>query len=934
MVPGDNFTPPVPTPPASAASGVLRIVNDDANEPAPFQLQVIRGILDLNVYRTLPAATGVPVTTAQYTLTPTSNPVSTGPIDNDTPIVNLFPGSYQLQVREFRAVAPFDEIAFPVITNIVINKADPLTSAPSVTTVEAPLPLLAPSITGEIQGRNSNGQPILLPATAAAYTVTGNFDQPVLNGDPIVPDPAPGSSTATINTGAASTGTVAYSFTNVAVGEHQLTLSVDPTALKGYTLAPGTATQTLTVLSPGTTDGPDFQLTVKNVDFKVTLRPGDYPSLRSTGLPPTGTMRLESPTGEEYGNFIADPTSVTFDDATDTITFANVAPETGDFLLDVVDDLHLDLTDSPVQVAPDLDGDATFVSSDIIAPLPSPNTGRLMGAAEQRDSSIGAPSNLAAGATITISRTSAAGDCAVPCNVPFNGGQYSYDLAPGSYEVATAQTDYQTQRVNVNVTGGVIITQDVSISKLATVAFTVNNVPLPTGTTVALSDGVTNYPSTTSLSGAKTVYTFKVPAQTPTGVQKHYVGTANAPGFGQVTLPAVGDTYAPQIGSATSASITLAPRTFTVDVTTPGAGALPADLSVIARFGGSAFPGSGTTPPFEFSSASIPTLPISGTGNAVADGTGFRANSAVIPESTAPTVNISILPTVTVTGTVTKPSGLAALPAGTKVTATAPGMASIEATVAVDAGTGNGSYSLSGLDLGLDLAGLPQTKTWTITYDAVGVGKHIRTTDVSSTSSTDVTLDLVPVPQTIPVTFNVKAANPSGAVTIVLSTNPASPNVTVTPTAAGANGTPVINLPETLIGTPVTYTVDGGTGYIAHPGGTITPTTRSAITEPVTIVKRPPITGTVVAGTPAAAVDNAKVRICPVVTPTPANCTNSTQIVNDVNTNNSGAFTFNALVPQGTYHVWADKGSNSGYVVLTVNADRSFTLSNTTITLV
>ena len=156
-VPTDNFSDPLPPlTPGAGSLGVFRIVNDRPNTPAPFQLEIIRGNLNLSVFRVVGDITSA-VNTAQYSLTPTNNPVDSGLITNGTGtlIEDLYPGNYRLEIREYSTAIPPTEIAFPLITNIVISKANMLTSAPATTPVVAPLPLLAPSIVGSIRAENS-----------------------------------------------------------------------------------------------------------------------------------------------------------------------------------------------------------------------------------------------------------------------------------------------------------------------------------------------------------------------------------------------------------------------------------------------------------------------------------------------------------------------------------------------------------------------------------------------------------------------------------------------------------------------------------------------------------------------------------------------------------------------------------------------------------
>ena len=849
---------------------------------------------------------------------------------------DLLPGPYRLELRQY--ATPGDpasgEIAFPVITAITISRATPSTppggpSTATVTTVRAPLPPLQPTVTGLILGRNSDNRAVRLPSSAGTYAITGTFTEPSIeiNGSTTVPNPSQGNSVAVIDpaavAAAGTTGMVPYTFSNVPAGAHELTIATTPAAaMTGYTLD-GSPTRSFAA-DIGVVAGPNFTYTVSDVQLRIQFPTGTYPDIT--------TMRLTSPTGQAVYGTGAPTTVATFDDETDELIFEGVAPELGDFKLDFDDALHAPVSQANVSVAPDLDGNATFVSTFDLRPTPAGDMGRLRGSVAQRNTATDS-TGLQAGGSITVTRTSGLGACAAPtpCNVTVVPGmtEYQIDLAPGSYSVVTAQTDFQSQTVNVTVNAGQIRPQDLSISRYATFTFTITNDPLPTNTTMVLSDGTPAvYTGTTApAAGGGTAYTFKVPAQTPGGVQKYYTGAAAAPGFQTRNLPNDLDSYAPEIGSTTTVTpFGLTARSFTVTVNTAPSGPAPAGTEVVARFGGLAFPD--VVAPFTFSSAAIPTLPLAGIGTAVADAPGHRANSATIPESGSPSP-IAIAPVVTVSGTITKPAGTATLPLGTKVTATAPGMAPIEANVTVDplpGGTGNGSYTLTGLDVGLDLAGVPESKAWTIVYDVVGVGRFTDTVNVTPTSASSVPLSFTPELQSVNVVFTVTGtANGSVDVTFSGETKPVTPSPAGTPVSFTALEN------ETALG----YTVDGPGYLTVAPGTVVFAANRANTPVAVPITVRPSITGTVSSGPPSNSnVNNATVRVCPVSAP--AMCAAGPTAPADT-TNNSGVFVIPELVPEGTYRLWAvGPGGGTppdGFATLTVAANRSYTLSPSTIVL-
>ena len=190
------------------------------------------------------------------------------------------------------------------------------------------------------------------------------------------------------------------------------------------------------------------------------------------------------------------------------------------------------------------------------------------------------------------------------------------------------------------------------------------------------------------------------------------------------------------------------------------------------------------------------------------------------PGSPNQNISVSLLPIVTLAGQISAPIGTG------MVSAESEGVTRYADIVAdSDGNPATNRYEFTGanrLDVGLD--GAP--RQWAIKYDKVGTGTSApASVTVTSSSPTTVDLPLTVTANKIQVTFNVRAAEPAGSVTIVLNTSPTTSTRVVTPTtpAAGeANTSPVIEISETLIGTPLTYTVDGD-GYLKHAGGTINP---------------------------------------------------------------------------------------------------------------
>jgi hypothetical protein len=921
-IPSDEFTvaPPGSAPVPSTVLGVFQLVNDGTNTPDPFSLEIIRGNLDISVFRTLSPST-TPVTTAQFTLTPAINPFNSGTITNGSLIGDLYPGNYQLQIREFGPGGPGDEIAFPVITNIVISRANIVTSAPSTTTVVAPLPLLAPSIVGSILGQNSNGGIVALPADVAAYIVTGNFDEPAINGAPIVADPLPGSSDAEITTAGAATGTVRYTFSNVPVGSHQVTLakptgSTPATAsLAGFTVF-GDAAKPLAVLDPGTNIGPNFVLRVENVELQVKLTTGDYPDI-------DGTITLQSPTGTTYTNGV-------FDEDTDVITFANVAPGLGNYQLSFTDALHANFNE-PILVAPDLV--APYITAVSVTTVG--DKGRLEGTSTQRDGPSGT-SPLAAGATITVTGGTDCSPAVAPLCIKTVGagstmGEYAFDLAGGSYSVATELDGYvQSSPDVVSVIAGRIVEQNVQISKLATFIVTVKSPdggdadtlpdPSPIGTTVELFDNsspATYYTGTI----AGDVHTFRVEPG------RSYRVRVSAPGFTQVLLPSPTTYDTPVIGAQLSRPVTLSSRTINVTV---NGGSPPAGTKVTARFDSDFVDAAA---PFSFSSAVTTTLPTNAAGLLLVEAPGYRTVRSTISAPTAgvttQTIPVTILPLVEATGTIKAPVG------GT-VSATSDGVTKVATIVtdppapAVDDDPTTNRFTFSGTNR-LDVGPEGAPREWLIEYDVPGQGIATASVTVTGTSSSTPSVPLAVEVQRIEVTFDVQSAAPNGAVTIDFN----GAQRVATPTVANtAVSTAVIEIPETLIGSTLTYTVTG-TGYVVHGGGLVSPTSRAPISLPVTVVSRA-ISGTVTSAEPVPV--GTLVRLCPVPTPPdppapvppPTICNNGGAIAS-ASTAVGGGFTISTAIAAGDYHLWARSTTGappvtlSGYVPITINADRSHT---------
>ncbi len=643
--PTDNFVPPLGAPAPSAVGDVFQIVNDVPNTPLPYVLPIIPGRLDISVVPSLAVTTPVIGASYQLFFGATSTVARSGLINSGTggsiSVPGILPGPYRLELRQY--ATPGDsataEIAFPVITNITIDRA--VANVGSIRTVQAPLPPLQPTVAGTILGQNKRGGPVPLPTAGVTYEVTSTYDEPaiIVSGTSVVPNPNQGNKTALIDTAAASTGTVSYAFSNVPVGDHQVTLASSTTsAMTGYTLVGGNP-KPMPVAASGVVAGPSFVSEVENVTLRIPVSPGAYPNI--------STITLRSPIpAAAWGTVYTG----TLDDDTDVITFVGVAPEIGNFLLSFTDDLHAPVVDRPVVVPPDLV--APFV---VTTPLVTTTgtTARITGTATQRETDLitsDLSSTASAVATITLRRTSGSGQCSnvapdSPCVITVAAGSslpnYTFDVPAGPYELTTQRPGYTTQSLSFSVVAGAIRPQAVQISKLATFEATILNTTLPTSIEVVLLDDASPATVYTGTQVGNT-FTFNV---TP-GV--NYRLRATAPGFAPWLDPSSGYTLA-GIGAVYQRSTTLVPRTINVTVTGNGGGAAPAGAFAIARFGALEF--TDTTAPFSFSSVTLPTLPLGVTGKLVVDAPGHRAIEKDITAAATQTITADILPLTTVNGT-------------------------------------------------------------------------------------------------------------------------------------------------------------------------------------------------------------------------------------------------------------------------------------------
>ena len=880
--PGDGFTPDVLDPLASTVESVFRIVNDRVNQPADFVMDIIKGGLDISVFESLTKDPPVEVQLAVYTLKQGTTEV-TGTVLNDTvELVALFPGEYTLEIRKFDSVLTTEEIAFPVITRVVIERA--VAGVPTTTVVRAPLPALQPSVSGSILGQNQNGDAVELPGSGVTYVVTSTYDEPAIeiNGTTTVPDPNAGNATAQINLAGASAGTVEYTFRNMPIGVHHVTLAGSTqTALlaKGYTLLPPGSGDTV-VDGSGVMQGPDFTFRVPNVTLTAQLTSGDYPGL--TNL----TNLLTAPSGRTYVG--------QFDETNDRLTFTQVAPETGKFLLDFNDALHLPVDNFELEVHPDTDGEPRTAS----ALVPTTATlGRVTGSASQRDTAA-STTPLGGGATITLT----GGGKSFTFTVPTGGSASTWqlDVPPATYQLVTARLGYTTQtQNNVVVTAGTVRPNtNVQVEKLATLTVTLSN-----GTSVTSPVVTLRPPSGPLIAGAagtaggQPTATFTVPVGT-------YTIVVSADDYRQTDIT---PTVNLGIGVVATRSVALA-RLLSVSVAGPGTATVKvfdndADTTPITVGPKT------TTTSFEFSAG----LPASGDVRVQVEATGYRTQRVTAAFALDQSLSVVMLPNVTVTGVITNPSGTVLT--GNKV---AGGItATSDATTLTGQVDTNGNYTIAGVGVGPT----GQNRVWTINYDRNGVGASSGTDTITITgaSANQITGPSIKVtPRTVKVTFTVRSdvsgTPPIVGALVTVGSLPAVPTVT--------GGTVSVNVPENS--TNLAWAVSA-TDHVTKNGTIIEFPNRNDFSVPVTLVSRAR-TLTVREKDTDVGIDAATVTICPADTADVTVCAVAATSIGTTTTASAGPPTvagglleFLSPLAEGSYRIIATKSAVIGAVTYTVS---------------
>jgi len=900
---GNLPAPTFPDPPTpTLAAGVFEMRNDADNELSPVVFDKIRGQLTISTVTALTG--GTPVTGAVYDIFDTcASSATAGTAVTATPI-SLYPGVYCLKVNKYD---PFPtKAAFPAVVTITIP--DAVGGVAPTLDVITPLPELAPSIVGTIRAENTldPAAAVALPSTPIELTSTFTSPNQIDVNGSLVDNVEDGSASATAVL-SATVGEATYTFTNVPTGSHSITAPSIP----GYTLvSTNPAPATATAMGPNT--GPTFVYVAGRANVAFVLDDGaggdEYP-LAIDDTVRTG-VSLTAPSGAIY-------TDYAFDDSDDGLVFFNVAPEDGDWTVSFTDALHDDVEATvviPLDVDVDTDDDSAADARNGGTIATTANAVRISGQVRE-EFRPGQYRPLQTGGTVQISGAASdtfAGDGSTD--------DYTFDVPSlTAYSLQADQTNFEPVTTSFTPTqlGAIVTGPAIDLVQNAQVVVTVAPaVPAaPLGLRLYLAGSSAASPAVPTVNN--NVYTFSVPAGS-------YYAQAQPVGYPTTRSPgtiavAIGDGYET---STTAGQITLAlPRLIELTVlgTSNATVALYDDLTDPPICPGTT---ASTSSTFTFAS-NVPcpgTIPETGTLNLLVSASERRTQVVQVPDVASATLSVTLRPLAQVTGTINAPDSNT-LPSGQGVVEATDGTNTLTGTVT------SGSYTITGLTAGTNGV----SKSWTISYDQVGVGTSaaVATVDVSGTSDNSVTRNLTVTAQTLTVPFKVTEAGSS----------PPNNVGGATVTFAGAsrdtigNGTTTFTVPETAT---LTWTVAADGYYISS--GTVTlGSTRTLPEQPVALTVRAPIAGTVVTGSPATAVDDATVRICP--STATSICASGTLYPDDTSSA-TGAYSFSADVATGSYKIFATKSTTSGSpattttatssIDLVVAADRRFTLTPST----
>ena len=732
-----NQVPLDSVPGASSEIGVFLVANDVFERPlGQWELAKRTGVIDLRAVAELggPAVIG-----ASYTLYREVAGVRVAMAalaDDDLApdglavIDDLLPGTYELEVRQYEVPgnSSTPQIAFPAILTVVIGEST--STQVSTATIVAPLPPVAPTITGTIEGINRLDAPVPLPTDPSAYVLTLTYPIPeslvttdgstsevtipadaLLDDDCVLGTDGTGAPqavcTADIVTTAAGTGRVDYSFQGVPAGAHSLAFNTAVLVGAGFTV-PDPMPATIVVADPSTTAGPTFVFEAPDVAVNVkVVADGELLEIVDTGASTTDGVLVDG----------SPVTTYTQNDT--TIELGLLPPRVEPYTIAVTAALHSG-TLAPITVG--------------ATPGPSPtiNETRLLSAAlaritgpVQQCSAQGSCGVLASGGLVELLQTE---DAATAYrSVSGAIGTYSFDVSAGNYWIRVSQAGYATETVAVNpaAAAGRVATQGpISVDRLASVTVTVANGASLTNPEIQLRvhGGTDVFAPATGPSGSPPQAAFVVPP----GDYDVVVGADNYP---QVVI----DVPNAALGIGTSATweINLSRRIHLNAVNT-GATTVTVRLFQAADDVTSATPigtsaHSGATP-FDFTVD--PTAAwFASALKAQVSAAGFRTRVIDLPfaldyvAAPDPTPNVTLHPNVTAVGSIGSTVSNA-LEAGGTLTATS------------SVGSASGSVTADGYSIGgLTNAANGTQVEWTIAYEKLGVGTGSAPVAVGATSN-------------------------------------------------------------------------------------------------------------------------------------------------------------------------------------------------------
>ena len=876
---------PAVTPPNGAVSAVANVylLGSTTNlSLAAFELTLRTSTLNVNALAQLG---GTQVTGAVFDLYLGASSCSGFPATTtSTEIVadgasrSVAPGSYCLAINKFDTSTPKKQIAFPAIVLIEVPRS---TTTVNTVTVVAPLPALRPSLMGKLVAVNTLGGTVNLVATPAPIlrsAFTQNVSVSV--GGTTIPNLNPnstGNRTATAVPPVAPTDgteqtdfTWSYEFVDIPFGTSTITAPF----IEGYTpLVPTTQTIDNIVNPFGPTFVPDFVYTLAAAPVEIALGLGTFPSLDPAFTNDSrATVRLFSKSGADTDP----PRSYSFVAATNTLIINGIAPEPGNWTLTFDDALHASFTDNKVKINQQLTADGRRVGT--LDKNPVGDRMRLTGLATEQPttnaSSIGPLSGDAAmtlvGAQTYVLRpapTTATGPNSAGTKLA--GTTYIFDVVPGTYTLTTTKTDFLEQQLvalPLTPAGTMLAGQNVAIKKPAVVTVSALNrgLTLPTDLRIDLLNTVNNstygptvVPDTPSTSPT-------VSFNVPDGTYRARTFSATYPQ--QTSTPDAGV----GIGATPTIDITL-PRITRFNVTGP-----PSATVSIPTLGPK--PGNVNTT-IEFSE-----ITTTGALQATITATNFRTQIRTVPAELFTTTPVTLLPNVTVTGTIV--AGDEALGSG-RLKATS-------GTTVIPGSITSNTYRVEGLTANAD----GSARDWTVTYEKPGVGQGAATTiSVSGTAPVAGPGGTVPGGE---ITLTKRGINYDFTVT----SSPLTPVVgaTITLNQALVSTPPVTEAAGTsraVVNENVTFTwVIKKAGFLTRYGSAGPATSIDNVPIPVTMVAG--VSGTVTAG--GGGVAGATVVVCPTASTAP--CTPGAGLT-FASSGATGAFEINSDLLPGTYKVWA-----------------------------